>query len=225
MRRFRDIIRICRTDPGVAVGITQCRSDCSPTDLADMWLYVRRRGTRDWVVKYPAWELDDAGNVVFRIDDQFPMDHGRYEGEVRVGDEVLGSVEIYVARSHAATGRGRALRMVPDWRPPKPDGVTDMYEPIYDFRAYLCDVLEKDGALLPLGADDADRLCGVTLCRPAQLVLYDGYHKEVIEFSCTANGIEITRGLAGTDPQRFPRGTEVRFEWTEANVTNAMNGC
>jgi len=68
-------------------------------------------------------------------------------------------------------------------------------------------------------------LCAITLCRPAQLVIVDGVHREIVEWRCDAGEIVIERGKGGTTPQRFPAGSIVRFEWTEQNVVYAKDGC
>ena len=225
MRRDTPIAVLCSSAAMVCVPVRGC-TGCDLPNIDDVWLYVRRRGKQDWLLKYPAWEHGDDGTVCFLLDDQFPTEHGRYEAEIRHGDVVLGVVELAVPRNmRVGLGEPLAVKAASWYAPPKPDGVTDMYQQIETFSAALCRILEKDDIILPISADKVQQLAGIALCRPAQLVITDGVHREIVEWRHDNGEIVIERAKGGTVPQRFPQGAIVRFEWTEDNVLNAMQGC
>ena len=222
---MRTII-ICDDVRGVCVPLAACGLTCAPEPLDDLNLFIRRRGTQQWLIRYPAWELKDDGRVCFMFDSQFPTKDGRYEAEIRYNDVVLGIIELHVPRRALVADKDvQPMRQRHFQAPPKPQGVTDMYEPIESFQAHLCAILEPENTVLPISDDLKAQLCSLTLCRPAQLVINDGVHREIVEWRCDAGEVILERGKGGTVPQRFPAGAVIRFEWTEANVTNAMQGC
>jgi hypothetical protein len=215
---------VCDARDAICVRVRGCDTTCA-TPATDLELWVKRRGRREWLVKYPAWDVSDDGMVCFRIDDLFPTEHGRYDGVIYdVAGAEIGYVELFVPRKRqvvaASRRRGHSRRKLS-----KPQGATDMYDAIEGFSAKLCGTLEKTDTVLPLSSTDAAFLCGLTLCKPAQLVIDDGINQEIIEWRCTGGQVEITRAVTGVGPFKFPRGADVYFDWTEANVVNAMTGC
>lgn len=229
MGRTTHIAVMCSTTGMVCVPMQACVG-CALPSIDGVWMYVRRVGKTDWLVKYPAWEIDDEARICFFLDDLLAAEPGRYEAEIRLvegaTETVIGVLELAVPRGLRLIHTADVATKTASWyAPPKPDGVTDMFQQIETFSAALCRILEKDDTLLPISSDDAARLCAISTCRPAQLVLTDGIHREVVEWRCDNGEIVLTRAVAGSTPQRFPQGALIRFEWTEDNVLNAMQGC
>lgn len=222
-RRSPDmIVELCDTTDQFCVELTGCGGCATPSPEYELW--IRRRGQKYWLLLYPAWDVSPSGRICFRVDDQFPKEHGRYDAQVRdYNNDVVGEFEIVIPRTRLVSvtrERGRRRRPMS-----KPQGVSNMYEPIEGWTTQLCGILEKTDTVLPLDSTDISFLCGLVLCKPAQLVIDDGINSEVIEWRCVGNAIEIERAVDGNGPFRFPRGAEVRFDWTEANVVRAMEGC
>jgi hypothetical protein len=187
---------------------------------------VRRRGTCEWVLSYPAWDLDDEGGIRFLLDAKFfDQKHGRYEAELLHDSEPCATIELdYRRNCPVSRPRPVAITRVEPCYPAAPEGVTPVFEQLYTFCTTLCGVLEKSSQVLPIC--DPAALCDIVLCRPVQLALDDGVHHEIVEFSaCSMGQVVVTRGVAGTVPQRFPAGARVMFVWTADNVTAAVEGC
>jgi hypothetical protein len=218
---------------GVAFAPTMC--GC-PQDLKLLTGRVRRRGQAKWLLEYPAWDTDPEGNIQFRFDTQFKMlKPGRYEFQIQVKDSgthgacgptkrPCGSAEITLKQTcpinltkHALVKRDTSVY------PPRPVGVTSVFDAIQTFSANLCALMDRGDSVLRLGAADMQRLCAITLCKPVQLVISDGINSEVVTFSgCTSGTPTVVRG----NPQyKFPRNATIKFEWTMANAVSAQTGC
>lgn len=202
----------------------------SPEDLSKTWLFIRRRGQDPWLVKYPAWDVDEAGNTMFLFDDLFlAQPPGRYEAQLRLAiteceSKVCDVFEIALPKDcGTSTVRPRAVASEPMCFPDAPCGVYPVYEEIQTFCGALCGVLERGVRTLPLCDADIAALCGVTLCAPVQLVISDGVRTEIVEFTaCDGETVTVERAMAGTSQYRFPPGSTVKFEWTQDNVARAL---
>jgi hypothetical protein len=204
---------------GVRVELAAC-------DVTEASMWIRRRGQDAWLLQYPAMAVDASGALVFRFDDLLlELAPGRYEAQIRVGCDPCGCLEVEVPPGCAGVRAHTPLMYHTEVDPEGPEDA-DMFEPLVSFSAELCRPLAPGDTALPLLPADAARLCAVTLCRPVQLVLDDGVQRETVEFSgCTAGVPTVRRGVAGTVALSFPKGSTLKFVWTEANVLAASEGC
>lgn len=224
--RCRVKVQLSASDRAITLPAS-CVCDDAEVDLSKLWLWVRRRGQSEWALRYPAWETDDYGGILFLFDDQLQrLPPGRYEGELRYRGCACETIELDLRRkcpprvTRVETVREACMTF------PSFQGGFPVFESVQGFTAELCGVLEKGVRSLPLCGADKTRLCAATLCKPVQLVLCDGVRTEIIEFSgCTDDQILVDRGMGGTTQRRFPPGTKVSFEWTEANIAGVMAPC
>lgn len=226
--RFRcsNKVRMTCNDRAVILPLGDCR--CVDPKPSDLELFIRRRGTCEWALRYPAWVVENGG-VTWLFDGLFAkLPLGRYEAEVRYKKEPISAVELELVSAPVVSGVGATPVPLHNATPmtTKPAGVTDMFLPFYGMEAPLTRILEKSDTTLPLSAADAARLCSAVLCQPVQLVLDDGVNRETVEFSgCVDGAPVVVRGATDCSQYRFPVGTTLRFEWTPMNVTNACQGC
>lgn len=203
---------------------------CGAAPLTDLWLWVRRRGTSEWIVKYPAWDHDEFGDVVFLFDQYLTnQPPGRYEGELRTGKACCATIE-FTKPKPCGKPPTRVLPLAAStqcYSNSAPEGDMGTFDCISTFCGSLCGVLERGVKSLPLCDDDLMKLCGITpLCCPAQLVITDGARSEVVLFSGCSNGqVLVDRAVDGGPQYRFPPGSTIKFEWTGANAQQAVAGC
>ena len=228
-RHARRIITVCEHPFGVNVPVEYC-GGCRPPKLDNIWMAIRREQRYEWLIKYPAWEYDEQGFVHFRFDDQFPAEPGRYHAEIYDDEarEFLGWIEFEVPRRRQFRSVDRVIPVPPHGNIELKDkpGNWDMFQQIEGFRTALCRILERDANELPIPAAKAAELGRMTMCKQPQLVIDDGVYREIVEWRYEGGKIMLTeRAVGGEGPYRFPRGAEVRFEWTSDNVVRAQEGC
>ena len=214
-----------RLDPEKVAGVVLC---VSATALADVMLRVRRRGGAGvWLLGYPPLMRRPDGCFVFRFDAKmYELPPGRYEAQVTVKGEPCGSIEITVVRPCSAVLAVEPLEFHGQLDPELHAEVSDMYDSIATFATELVQPLAPDSTVLPLSPSAAAALCAATLCRPVELVLDDSVHRETVTFSgCVGGAVVVARGASGTAATAFPRGAQLRFVWTPANVQAACEGC
>jgi hypothetical protein len=89
------------------------------------------------------------------------------------------------------------------------------------FRSYLARHLEADELTLPLACHELDRLATLlgSEGESIYLTLRDNRHEEEIEVGIVC-GLTVIRerGVGGTTPRKFPRGTEIFFRVTVSVV-------
>jgi hypothetical protein len=183
---------------------------------------VRRRGQECWQLKYPAWELTEGGRVAFRFDALFAaLTPGRYELQLRKDETPCGSVELDLrAACPADVASPEVVRASSVKWPKAPSGVHPVYADYVGWSAELCTILEKGSSVLPLCQEGITQLCGKTACKPVELVLSDGVSTEIVAYLGCVGGVpQIDRPNPN---KRFPMGSIVSFEWTNANATNAL---
>ena len=212
-----------RLDQCKTAGVSIALSGCSHEDVS---LWLRRRGQDVWVLRYPALFQDVSGAFVFRFDAKiYDLRAGRYEAQVRVGDDPCGCLEVEVPPGCGGIASMREVAYHNAQDPQGPEGL-GMFDDLLTFSAQLCRPLDPGATTLPLTPAQTSVLCAASLCRPVQLVLDDGVQRETVEFSgCTAGVPTVRRAVAGTLPLTFPKGTTLKFVWTEANVLAASEGC
>lgn len=175
------------------------------------------------VLVYPAFRIDPAGRLAVRWDKHLhALPRGRYEVRVLVDGLVCGIFEIdksYVCPIETGGAVSTELAEPPE-RGPKPEGVSDMFDDIYDWTSTTtCQLGPGDTTV---SVKDADVLCGAVLCRQPELVITDGITREVVTFQgCVDGKLQIGRGGANT----IQAGAIIRFEWTAANTQAACEGC
>lgn len=226
MLRCRVKTRLTCEDKGILIPAS-CVCTSTPVDLTKLAMWVRRRGTTEWLVRYPAWDIDANGGILFMLDDLFfKLPLGRYEGELRYNGCVCETIEIDYRRACAP----RVTKVEPISGsclvfPTSPMcEVHPVFEAIQGFSAELCGVLERGVRSLPLCGSDKDKLCAMNFCMPVQLVVCDGARSEIVEFKGCENGVLVVdRGMGGTQQARFAPGSKVTFEWTEANIKAATD--
>lgn len=207
-------------DRGVMLPIT----DTAGLDLNVLALRIRRRGSDEWLLTYPAWDRTDDGKHVFFLLDSALGEWGRFEARVEYGGRKLGTFEIdYRAAAPVSARMGEALEARPvTIITDKPTGATDMYDPVQTFSATLTEPLARADVVLPLSETARAALCNAVIAQPVQLVITDGVQHEIVEFTaCQMNQVVVTRARAGTLPRKFPAGATVQFSWTVQNVANA----
>ena len=205
--------------------------------VAENTMYIRRRGECEFSLAYPAFDKDGAGAVRFILDSKFAvLPAGRYEAQLRQNKAAGNQCDAVVCGSFEI--------VKPDFCDLKPispqavdsavtvihsgpiDGVTDVFDEISQFTAPTCKVMETGDDTLKLSDADKVRLCAITLCRPVQLVIFDGVKSETVEFAgCVGGEPVVTRAASSGSAQRFPVGSTVTFMWTTANVAAACEGC
>lgn len=204
---------------GVQIELASCA-------VEDTSLWIRRRGQTAWLLTYPAMTVDAAGALIFRFDDLLlELAPGRYEAQIRVGCDPCGCLEVEIPPGCAGVKTHKPLLYHTETDPEGPED-SAMFEPLVSLSVELCRPAGPGDAVLPLLPADVARLCAAVLCRPVQLVLDDGVQRETVEFSgCVAGVPVMRRGVAGTIARSFPKGTTLKFVWTEANVVAASEGC
>lgn len=222
----RQRVKIDGRAPALALNV----SACSVFSTAVPTIYIRRRGQECWLLAYDAMDVDDEGRHVFQFDSKLlTLPFGRYEGQVRMGCEVCGSIELDLTQAcrlsinAAAPVAAHDPHIISD----KPPGVTNMYEPVMGFKAILCRPLASDDVELPLNSADAAKLCAAAaqVCNTFEVMVFDSIKSEIITVTGCSLGVPIIeRGAAGTKPGNFPNGAAVQFSWTEANVVKACSG-
>jgi len=81
------------------------------------------------------------------------------------------------------------------------------------FSATLNDTLTKDSGFLPLRDNDRNRLLSIIPENDEMfLTIKDGLHTEWIRAENQCGTIVLTRGIAGSEARKFPRGSCVLFE-------------
>jgi hypothetical protein len=221
----RQKFKVTRESPALDLKVNECLAADSD-DMPD--LYIRRRGQDNWLLRYPAFEMNDDGAFRFIFDSKYyTLPTGRYEAQVRVGCKICGSVEIDLTdKCRLSKTAGSMLEpFQPLIHSMEPPGVTDIFTDVSQFKAVTCAIVEPSDTTLPLKPADALKLCQAVLCRPVQLVLYDSTKQEVVEFAGCVDGVPVvTRGVDGAC-RRFPSGAVIQFSWTEGNVVAACEGC
>jgi hypothetical protein len=192
-------------------------------------MFIRRRGSEQWCLEYPAFEETDDGKFRFIFDYlYFRLKNGRYEARIRAGNSCCGSIELDLT-----TGCKIDQASVTAVEPNDPhiilegpEGMSNIYDGVINFKAYLCRVMEPGDTTLPLRPEDAAKLCNASLCKPVQLVVFDPVKSETVEITGCVDGVPmVERCKAGTMARKFPVGSCVQFSWTSENVVNVMAGC
>jgi hypothetical protein len=224
----RQKIKVDANNPGVAVDISMC----AIPDGVVPTMYIRRRGQECWSLSYDASEIDAAGRFVYQFDRLlFQLALGRYEGQIRLGCHVCGSIELDLTQSCSLSPR--AATAIAAFEPhiisTTPPGVTDMFpSAVTQFKAILCKPLAADDTELPLNSADAAALCLAAsgLCTTVQMLMFDSIKSETITVTgCMGNTPIIERGVDGSAARPFPVGAVVQFTWTSENVRVACEGC
>lgn len=201
--------------------------------------YIRRRGDEVFLLRYPVFDVEQDGAYLFMFDDLlFALPPGRYAVEVWQGDKPnkddcsTGSVcaEFELSLSGPCTLDVNLIEAVVSKRPIIRKGNMDVpnpiFDPIKDFSAELCDVLEASSTTLPLKTADRNAMCAMVLCRSVEMKICDGVRFETVRFlGCDAGVPQFTRGIDGDGAFRFPKGAVLTFDWTENNITAAVEGC
>lgn len=217
-------VTISPNDAGTCFPLAVCECGDQP-DISALTARIRRRGQCDWLLEYPAWDCSDCG-VEFRWDSQLlSLPKGRYELHFFEGGECCGLVELSIGRKCAVNAKSfTALKQQrTNYALTAPTGVHPVFDDIAGFTANLCSVFDKGDTLLPLCQPDIDRLCAISLCKPAEIEVNDGYNSELVTFTgCTAGAVLVTRG---SPRYKFPKGSVVRFVWSTANVQAACSPC
>lgn len=191
-------------------------------------LRLRRRGYYEWMLEYPVLMRRPDGSFVFRFDAKMEtLQPGRYDAFVFVDDTPCVAVEITIPKMCPAESVAVApLLFHGQVDPEPPQEINDVFLPIATFSADLTQPLATGATVIPLSDTARTALCGATLCRPVELVLDDGVQREVVLFEgCVGGAVVVKRGLYGAPPAVFPRGSQLRFVWTPANVQAACEGC
>lgn len=206
--------------------------------LANMVMWIRRRGQTTWLLAYTAWQYDMNQGLVFLFDSSFyALPYGRYECQLQYGvpfttldagplGNAVGTVEVnYVATNPLRSSKPLVLsKNVPAY-PAPPASITHMYDAVVNFSAPLTGVLEIGSQILTLGTTDKATLVALTLAFPVQLQISDGARTELIEYAGPNMGnVQVQRAVANSTQYRFPLGSIVSFVWTDQNVANAVAG-
>jgi len=215
-------VKLSPTDCGFTVP-EGCVCD-DQTDIGSITIRIRRRGTEQFTLEYPAWDRNEDQDIVFLLDDLFLNEpEGRYDVAVFVDEELCGWLEIEKPKCKIALGKPKPIVRETLCFPVYEGNGCSLFEDVQAFKATLCGVLEKGVRSIPLCEEDKDTLCGLSLCSPVELVLSDGCNTEIVSFGKCEEGEPIfERGVAGTKQARFPVVSTLRFEWTEKNVGYAM---
>ncbi len=205
---------------GARVGVLARNSD-----LSNVFLRVRLRGTCDWKLQYPAWDRADDGGVCFRFDDALCALGERLDAELLYNGLVFGHLEIRVIKPpYILTNEITVMRRTAfPYALLAPPGVSAVFEPFYNLYAPLQAILEANASEVPLCTEPRDALCAIPVTTPVQFVLDDGINQEIVGYAGPTLGrVVVTRGQGGTTQRRFPAGTVLRFAWTPANVVAAQ---
>jgi hypothetical protein len=94
------------------------------------------------------------------------------------------------------------------------------------YSARLAAPLEADATALPLSAKDAERLrAQLPSGQSTLLVLKDDVNSEEVEVGNQAGKLYLAgRGLGGTVPRKFPRGSALCFEFTVELINRMSTG-
>lgn len=182
----------------------------------------RRHGVP--LLTYPAFRMTPNGELAIRWDQKVhALPRGRYEARVLIDGIVCGIFEIDKRYEYTIglDSMYSADIEQPQDRGTKPEGVTDMFDEIYDWTSVTtCQLNSGDTRV---SVKDAGPFATVTLCKKPQLVIMDGVTREIVQYvGYTADNImQIVR--SGTAP--IQSGAIIRFEWTPDNVTTAVEGC
>ena len=183
-----------------------------------------RGGRRAPLLSYPAFRIDEYGRLAVRWDQHLhALPVGRYAANVLVDGVVCGIFEIdktYCCPLDVRDAQSADL-VNPPARQPKPEGVTDVFDAIYDWTSTTTCQLNPGDTTVAVA--DSGALCDTVLCRQPQLVITDGVTREVVTFvGCIGeNRLELERSGANT----IQAGAIIRFEWTPDNVVAAAEGC
>ena len=195
----------------------------------DIAMMIRRRGQNDYLLEYPLFDTDDNNRLRFILDSKIhELPDGRYEAMIVQGCTTCGAFEIELDKdcdvdvNSVKTVEGKTFKIING----EADVATDIFNDINTLELQLCAILEADATTLPLSQSDKDTLCALVLCCAVELVVTDGVKSEIIAFEgCDSGNVTIRRGVAGTDVQRFPAGSDVCFTWTTNNILAAQEGC
>ena len=216
------IVQVSERDGGVLFPRSGIR-DMRNLDLDSLSMKIRRRGTDDYVLTYPAWQFDEDRSVQFLFDsDFFDLDFGRYDGVLVYDGLEVGRIEIkYVPAPSVRAAKPAPLKRRVATYPSAPESVGTMYAEVQSFSAPITAVLEIGSVNISLEPSDVDDL-DVVLAEPVQLQLSDGVRSELVSFAgLTGGAVIVERAVGGTTQQRFPVGSTLSFVWTEANIANA----
>lgn len=224
-RAIRTHIALDIRDAGTCFPLKVCGCGSTSPDLYQLKVRFRRRGQCIWLLEYPAWDISDCG-IEFRWDLQLHrLKPGRYEAQFYYGDRPCGLVEMQIGGECPLSVDTFTTLRARDTRYPtaSPPGAYPVFDEIVGYTAKLCSVLNRGDTLIPLCQPDIDRLCAISLCKPVQLQITDGYNSELVTFTgCTNGAVIVTRG----SPQhKFPTGSTVQFVWSADNARAACSPC
>ena len=222
----RSKIKLTRESTGFTLEPATCSQIGNPDELE---IFVRRRGTECYTLKYTVFDRIPSGGYEIRLDRAFlELPTGRYEFSFARDCAFCGSIEVELC-DDCKIGQPKVNQL--EGKPAKlfkeePEGVSDIFNDIYECEFNLCTVMEADDTTVPLSKTDLDKLCAIVLCRPVQLVIHDGTKSETVEFAgCLDGKAVVTRCVNGGTPIKFPAGATMEFSWTPANVVAAVEGC
>ncbi len=193
-------------------------------EIAKLAARVRRMGSDDFTLGFPAWDFTDDGSILFLLDSLFwDQAYGRYEFQLTYDDHVVGSVDVdYKPYAPLRAGMPRPLQRKSLVFAAKPSGATDVFNNLEAFSAPIQAILERTDNTVALTEDDTALLAG-TLPFAVELVLTDDVRTEIVKFYGLVDGaVIIERASAGTKPLRFPVGATLAFRWTSYNVSKAQ---
>lgn len=218
-------ITISPDDAGTCFPFAVCGCGADLPDISQLVARFRRRGQCDWLLEYPAWDCSECG-IEFRWDSQLTeLPKGRYELQFFNGEDCCGVVEVTFSRKcpinavKATAIKQRKINMPTE----TPFGAHPVFDSIASFTANLCNTFDRPDTALPLCPADLTQLCSISVCKPVELMLFDGYNSELVTFTgCTSGAALVTRG---SPRHKFPKGSNVRFVWSENNVKAACSPC
>lgn len=203
---------------------------CSKWPLApvpvvqDQPVYARAYGYEGVLLVYPVFRIDANGNACVRWDSQLhELPAGRYAAHFYVDGILCGVFELdkrHCCPIDLGKPTSAEAECVPEMHD-TPEGVTDMFEPIYSWSSNTTCQIEPGDTLLKV--KDTGSLCTTTFCKAPELIIRDGVTTETVKFvGCTPEGyLMVERGGANT----IQGGAVIRFEWTANNVQSACEGC
>lgn len=199
--------------------------------------FVRRRGRPEYLLRYDTFETDTRGHLFFFDHLLFTQPPGRYAIEVWHGDTrnpMTCDIGRLCARFEVDLGGCEldpcAVEIV------EPDNIiirkgeiavaTPIFDVIRNFEVKTCGDTAAGDPNIPLSAADRAALCNMVLCRPVELRIHDGVRSELVRFmGCTSATPRFERNADGEGTRKFPKGATLTFNWTEANILAATEGC
>ena len=225
-------ITICRRTLSVRVPVSWC--GCAGETPANLRMWLRRYGDLHHTANYPVFDTLPDGSMDFRLDKALlGAASGLYEVIMAPDQasalEVGARVSANLMLKDDTPQWGRTQRVDLDCSEtgacvaPPPEGISDMFDHLTSFCGVITAELSDTDTTIPMSSAHQAVLCNTPICRPVQLELWDGVNNEIVTFSaCSAGTVVVQRG---TPRFKFPKGSHLRFRWTQDNVTNASAGC